>query len=315
MDNDDASIEGAVARDLFRTESDTDEDDGPEVGGHHELHPQGDSGILPGDKTQSLDVFVERQVMGITLAEQQVGGSIAQRLWPAAEYLADFVLCHSPQHESCSLGHSEELKEAKEAGAMFSTLAELVSPRDPKGALHVLELGAGVGLTGLQVATQLPCRVLLTDLDEAIPLLERNIKLNRAKFEFGGDAVTSQVLSWGNTSDCEDALRWLPNDERILILAADCVYFKELQIPLEQTLAALLSQAPEGSLCLIAGARRWKSDNSFYAKLGQRTRTATHQLSCVCLKETVSRDASGRRDVLRVFGVQWRTNQALKERA
>lgn len=308
MDNDDASIEGAVARDLFRTESDSDEDESPEIFGRDELNPQGGSGLIQSDQMQSLDIYVERQVMGVMLAEQQVGGSIAQRLWPAAEFLADFVL--SPQQGSCSLGRRENLKEAKEAVDICSTLAEIIGPRDPTGALHILELGAGIGLTGLQVATQLPCRVLLTDLKEAIPLLERNIKLNRAKFEYGEDAVTSQVLSWGNASDCEDALRWLPSDERILILAADCVYFKELQIPLEQTLAALLSQAPKGSICLIAGARRWKSDNLFYAKLGQRTRTATHQLSCVCLKETMSRDANGRRDVLRVFGVQWRSNQA-----
>ena len=299
MVDDEASIEGAVNRYLFRTESDTDQDDDDDILGQNSL-------FTDTHENQPVDVFVERQIMNVLLAEQHVGGSIAQRLWPAAQYLADFVSAH---YDCDSKGHIDEaLNDSGEAGSMIHKLVELLSFRDQEKPLHILELGAGVGLTGLQVATTIRCKVLLTDLDDAISLLERNIILNRSKFKCGESAVKSQVLSWGNESDCQAALRWLPPTDDVLILAADCVYFKDLQWPLEQTLAGLLSQVPPGSLCLIAGARRWKSDNSFYAKVGQRSKADNHRLSCVCLKETVSRDKDGHRDVLRVFGIQWRQN-------
>ena len=299
MDDDDASIEGAANRFLFRTESDTDDDDEDNILGQNSL-------VADGHGNQSVDVFLERKIMNVTLAEQHVGGSIAQRIWPAAQYLANFVAAH---YDCDSKGQMDEpLNDTGEACSMIHKLVELVSRRDHKKPLHILELGAGVGLTGLQVATTIRCKVLLTDLDDAMSLLERNIILNRSKFKCGESAVNSQVLSWGNESDCQAALRWLPRTDDVLILAADCVYFKDLQWPLEQTLVGLLSQVSPGSLCLIAGARRWKSDNAFYARVGQRSKSDNHRLSCVCLKETVSRDTNGHRDVLRVFGIQWRRN-------
>ena len=296
MANDDSSIEGAITRNLFRTDSDTDDDDDNDK---NVSNSPGDHAI-----TNISCCIVERQVMDVLLAEQQFGGSIAQRLWPAAQYLAEFVLNSTQKHEHQT--KSDGSIETKQATDMAAILNNLLCTRNKEKPLHVIELGAGVGLTGLQLATMLPCRILSTDLDEAIPLLEQNIKLNKKRFQCGEDAVQTQVLAWGDESHCQEALSWLPKDDQLLILAADCVYFKELQDPLEQTLASLLSHAPEGSIGLIAGARRWKSDNAFYAKLGERSKTAHHYLSCVCLQETVTRDLDGHRDVLRVYGIQWR---------
>ena len=87
MVDDEASIEGAVNRYLFRTESDTDQDDDDDILGQNSL-------FTDTHENQPVDVFVERQIMNVLLAEQHVGGSIAQRLWPAAQYLADFVSAH-----------------------------------------------------------------------------------------------------------------------------------------------------------------------------------------------------------------------------
>jgi hypothetical protein len=147
---------------------------------------------------------------------------------------------------------------------------------------------------------------LLTDLPEALPLLERNIQLNRERFCGGPDAVQARVLAWGNKDHVEQVFQeWQSSDSPVLVLASDCVYYAELHLPLEQTLAALLSNAPKGSMCLIAGARRWKRDTKFYAKLGKATRSATHCLSTTVLKETITRNDKQERQITRVYCVQW----------
>lgn len=78
--NDDSSgsVEGAIARSLFRTETDDEEDDTDNV---NSCSPP-----------LSTAMFVERHVMDICLCERQMGSSIAERLWPAAQYLAQFVM-------------------------------------------------------------------------------------------------------------------------------------------------------------------------------------------------------------------------------
>ena len=60
----------------------------------------------------------------------------------------------------------------------------------------VVELGAGTGAVGLWVASRWPsARVVITDLAEAVPLMERNIELNG----LGGDGrVTACELSYGD---------------------------------------------------------------------------------------------------------------------
>jgi len=175
---------------------------------------------------------------------------------------------------------------------------------------NVLELGAGVGLTGLVLATKLPCRVLLTDLQDAMPLLETNIALNKDSFRCGPRAVSCRELKWGsndngNNDNNNDAFPLLP----LLVVAADCVYFQELHQPLETTLMDLLllqtttmdSVVPR-PFCLMAGARRWKRDNAFYANLAKRPK-----LACVCLEETVTRTKEGQRDIMRVYGLVGKT--------
>jgi hypothetical protein len=173
--------------------------------------------------------------------------------------------------------------------------------------------------------------VLLTDLDEALPLLYQNIQLNAPNFICGPAAVQAQALRWGaaTAQDCDSALAVLSQLSNstfarpILVLASDCVYFEQLHLPLEETFLSILSTAPAGSMCLVAGARRWKRDNAFYAKLGKATRnhSPTHHLVCTCLQETVTRyhdkddngnddnnnngDSTQRRSIMRIFAIQW----------
>ena len=138
---------------------------------------------------------------------------------------------------------------------------------------------------------------------------------NRDRFHPGA-SVQAQVLSWGNAKEAQQALNLLSNKhhnnrDSLLIIAADCVYFSELHLPLEQTIVHLLQHHHHHdnnhSLCVLAGARRWKRDNAFYAKLGHKTKTATHRLVCECWDEQVQRNQDGGdRQVLRVYGIEWK---------
>jgi hypothetical protein len=90
------------------------------------------------------------------------------------------------------------------------------------------------------------------------------------------------------------------------VLALDCVYHAKLHLPLEQTLAAPLSNAPKGSVvCLIAGGRRWKRDTKFYARLGKATRSTTHYLLSTVLQETLTQHDKQEWQILRIYHVQW----------
>ncbi|XP_066152904.1 protein N-lysine methyltransferase METTL21D-like [Euwallacea fornicatus] len=96
--------------------------------------------------------------------------------------------------------------------------------------LNVIELGSGVGCVGLTIAC-LGSNSLLTDLEEVLPLLKRNIEANRDKIRLNNGSATAVCLNWGETT-----FQGAPPD---LILMADCVYYKESIDKLVDTLKNL----------------------------------------------------------------------------
>jgi hypothetical protein len=356
--NDDDSAEGAAFRDLFFNESDSSSNDNEEnnvsAERQQEVSQSSASLLLVQQQQQQQqqeeeDVCVHRSILHVTVKEQRVGGSIAQRLWPSAEYLATFVLdCYNgkmtcetlqQQQQQCTTNHHHLGQKARNLLLSLSLLEKLTTNLQQSASpLHILELGAGIGLVGLELATQLNARVLLTELDEGLPLLRQNRLLNMERFCLGGqeDAVQVDRLQWGNAQDVKKALEWYNSSKAtttaavttgessssseqqqhpLLILASDCVYWQECHKPLEEALAGLLSAVPSNSLCLLAGPRRWKRDNTFYQNLGKASRTKTHSLQCTCLQETVSRrttttttdgqEGASSREVMRIYAIQW----------
>lgn len=98
-------------------------------------------------------------------------------------------------------------------------LARLIERRVQAGTLQlrqmrVLEIGAGVGLVGLALAALGAQRVVLTDMRNIVPLLQRNAELNAAVC---GGAVEVRDLDW-----TDDPLPDLGTFD--LIVAADCIY-------------------------------------------------------------------------------------------
>lgn len=336
-------------RNLFRTDDDSSEE-GAEDSDSEAAVSANNNGCENGPV-----LFVTRHILNVTIEEQQVGGSIAHRLWPAALHLAEFVmkLQHPSNFSSDPIPSMEQRNDAARKRNAFNKLSAMLQQTEQAAVsepsscqLCILELGAGIGLTGLQLATVLPnTRVLLTDLDTALPLLQRNADLNQGSLA-PNTTVQIQRLAWADSHDIAMALEWYhqcnAGDESspvpLLILAADCVYWEELHMPLEKTLWALLSSCigdvQNSTMCLMAGARRWKRDNTFYNQLlGKTTRSQSHTLCCTCLQETITRpnDANEatrndendnahlddhanetqqqqqqqRREVLRVYAVEW----------
>ena len=156
---------------------------------------------------------------------------IAHQLWPAALHLTRY----------------------------FENNPALLEP-NRAGAISVIELGAGIGLCGMTLSA-LGCRhVILTDLEEAISTLSKNVAINRGKLS---ERVDVQVLRWGDSSDLESVLSNLASSTPPpLIVASDCVYWECLFHPLFSTISELVVK--RGSPVYIAHTKRWKKDEKFF---------------------------------------------------
>jgi Lysine methyltransferase len=365
--------EAHVLRNLFRTSSDSESsDDEDQAGGRCErcdigmnlcVGPQdaleqnvnATSREVGSIQTESSTTVV-RTIQHVQLEVCTVGGSIEHRLWPAAEFLVSYILQQSNM-EFSNESKSMQRRWNGKSSAIYSeiyrdvqALLQQFSTRQSFERLKVIELGAGVGYTSLELAHHvrkeaIGCKnniqFLLTDLQSAMPLLERNVQRN-----FGGQTATSkdddvtfpiqvQRLEWGNMEDIQNAICWYqtpsldgtsspnaPSTDPLLILGSDCVYWESLYGILETTIATLLQNAAPHSICLLANVRRWKRDTHFFQNvLGQATTTTKGQLHCVCLHELVSRSndnekgdgiddsdglsETGQRQVLRIYAIQW----------
>jgi predicted nicotinamide N-methyase len=124
----------------------------------------------------------------------------------------------------------------------------------------VLELGAGVGLCGIFLARfGLAQKVVLTDINEALALLRDNIQLNNVSA-----SSSAMPLYWGNKEQLEVVLSQFEENTSStrLVIASDCVYWRNLFQPLLMTLTALIHR---GYHVIIAHVKRWKKDNLFFS--------------------------------------------------
>ncbi|KAF7552310.1 hypothetical protein G7046_g7446 [Stylonectria norvegica] len=117
-----------------------------------------------------------------------------------------------------------------------------------------LELGAGGGLVGLAVA--LGCGVqsplYLTDQDEMLKLMQRNIELNHVETR-----AEAMVLNWGEALS-KQVLEQKPN----VILAAECVYF-EPAFPLLMVTLKLLLELNAEAIVYFCFKKRRRADMHF----------------------------------------------------
>ncbi|CAD0088118.1 unnamed protein product, partial [Aureobasidium vineae] len=124
----------------------------------------------------------------------------------------------------------------------------------------ILELGAGTGLVGIAAAAVLGANVLLTDLPEIVPNLERNIASNRDMIESRNGSARAAMLDWTVPEkiicpeDAEEPRRPLVAEGKSsrysLVVAADPIYSKEHPAWLVQTINCHLDQGPDARVLI-----------------------------------------------------------------
>lgn len=153
---------------------------------------------------------------------------------------------------------------------------------------RVLELGAGCGLVGLTTAALGARNVCLTDLEDCLKRLERNVRENRSMLLGRGDGcccccerIECCVCDWHDpprdlwapTPSVEDEGETNRNSNWDVILAADCVWMEELVEPFLNTLDKI-TERHRDTLVLLSYQRRGQSTHqAFWAGL--------HQIFCV----------------------------------
>ncbi|KAK3645396.1 Protein-lysine N-methyltransferase rrg1 [Elasticomyces elasticus] len=151
------------------------------------------------------------------------GGCVQDREVEDAEEMFEITL-HEPAMTADSMGFKTWASSyllAKRLSILRETL-----PRMAREA-RILELGAGTGLVGLAAAVILQRTVVLTDLPEILPNLQRNVRDNAAVLATHGAKVETAVLDWSHPEDFTlpyKGDRKLPPHTFPLILAADAVY-------------------------------------------------------------------------------------------
>ena len=164
----------------------------------------------------------------------------------------------APGAEDAPISVTGDVEPAYTASRVWPASAELaLHVADIVRGQSVVELGAGAGLAGLACKVLGAARVVLTDLPENLPLLQRNAARN-------GLDVSVVAFDW----NAPDAL----GEKFDVVLAADCVFWPELFEPL---LNAIEAVAAPGAVVLIAVTHRLGRTDAFLEKLRRRGWTAS----------------------------------------
>ena len=179
-----------------------------------------------------------------TVALPGLSVQAATRAWPGAE--------------DAPISATGDVEPAYTASRVWPASAELaLHVADVVRGRSVVELGAGAGLAGLASAVLGAARVVLTDLAENLPLLQRNAARN-------GLDVSVAAFDWLTPTTLGERFD--------VVLAADCVFWPELFEPLLNAIAAVAR--PDGTL-LVAVTHRLGRTDAFLEKLRRRGWTAS----------------------------------------
>ena len=164
----------------------------------------------------------------------------------------------APGAEDAPISVTGDVEPAYTASRVWPASAELaLHVADVVRGKRVVELGAGAGLAGLACKVLGAARVVLTDLPENLPLLQRNAARN------GLDDVVVAPFDWLTPTTLGERFD--------VVLAADCVFWPELFEPL---LNAIEAVAAPGAVVLIAVTHRLGRTDAFLEKLRRRGWTA-----------------------------------------
>ncbi|KAG0363180.1 putative methyltransferase-domain-containing protein [Gamsiella multidivaricata] len=226
------------------------------------------AGILP-----SKDMENDDDSTMLSIVQDIPTFGIAGRIWDSSYALDIFLRRPSDQYTfmpSCPIPRDYFLNPLKARGSAASNCNTVIDSlkQPPLDPIKIIELGAGTGYVGIALAKRLnpSCTLILTDLEEVIPLLEKNVHDNIPSSMAHGNTdstfsvpnpsttlstssspisvsaampqqpcavVQIEPLAWGNSSH---AAKILSRGRVDYVVASDLVYFPELYPPLLQTL-------------------------------------------------------------------------------
>lgn len=150
-----------------------------------------------------------------------------------------------------------------------------------KPSTHVVEIGAGVGLVGVCCAALGAERVTLSDLDEALPALERTKQANLPDCM---SRLNVERLSFGNVDDAKRVVA-SSSEKRLVVVGSDLVYFESLFVPLAECMSDLCNNH-NATIYLAYKKRIWRNEKRFFSKiLPQHGLEATPIFECTVDEE------------------------------
>lgn len=186
------------------------------------------------------------------------------RTWEAAYALRLFLTPSSPPPAPPSLRFSPPCP-------LFDT--STLPPRT------IVEVGSGTGFVSLCLAPHLASgdTLVLTDLGEVCPLLEKNLGEAEARWKRKGVKSEAKVLvrplPWGDMG----ALEKLRSEDLRpdVVLASDLVYFPELYGMLLRTLIGLCDEEKKPTLLFSYKTRSLVRETPFWSTFGAYSRGTT----------------------------------------
>lgn len=114
--------------------------------------------------------------------------------------------------------------------------------------MNVLELGSGCGIVGIDLAQTIPdCSVVLTDLEEAEDIIQKNISAANPAM---ASEISFQKLDW------EQQLPGpITTKSFDIIVLADCTYNADSSPALVRTIRALVNRSPKAVVAVAMKIR------------------------------------------------------------
>ncbi|KAF8464615.1 putative methyltransferase-domain-containing protein [Kalaharituber pfeilii] len=119
--------------------------------------------------------------------------------------------------------------------------------------LKIVELGSGSGIVGLTLtALKSNCRVLLTDLESAEEVVQRNLECSQTQWQ---GVAAFQVFDWNDSLP--------PSQPPDIILVADCTYNPDSAALLVQAMRRCVSGSRD-TIVVLAHKKRHESETLFF---------------------------------------------------
>jgi hypothetical protein len=179
---------------------------------------------------------------------EQAGETIIRHVWDAGIILSAALTCNP-------------------LSILPNELQQFLPPMLFDREMKILELGTGVGILGVSIATAFPTStVVMTDLLDAQSLVDENTRLNTNNHPQLIRNASFRALDWEE----RPFPQWTMTEKFNLIVMADVTYNIATFIALADTLEHLLRTGSKGGKVLCCGKRRHDEEEGFWRLVRER---------------------------------------------